>query len=135
MLNPRIYTEPQDELIRRIKRSSMGKLEMEPSQALCFLNENKKQVKQSKVIKEIMNLQNSTNLLISKAPFEKIVKEISQEINPEIRFQKSAVEALHEAAEAYTIGVIEDGNLCSIHAKRKTLMKKDVNLATTIRGE
>jgi histone H3 len=52
-----------------------------------------------------------------------------------LRFQSHAVLALQEAAEAYIVGLFEDTNLCAIHAKRVTIMPKDVQLATRIRGE
>ena len=53
----------------------------------------------------------------------------------DLRFQSHAVLALQEAAEAYLVGLFEDTNLCAIHAKRVTIMPKDVHLATRIRGE
>uniref|UniRef100_M1CDA1 Histone H3.2 n=1 Tax=Solanum tuberosum TaxID=4113 RepID=M1CDA1_SOLTU len=53
----------------------------------------------------------------------------------DLRFQSSAVAALQEAAEAYLVGLFEDTNLCAIHAKRVTIMPKDIQLARRIRGE
>ena len=53
----------------------------------------------------------------------------------EIRYQESAMLALQEAAEAYLVGYFEDANLCAIHAKRVTIMPKDIQLARRIRGE
>ena len=46
-----------------------------------------------------------------------------------------ALLALQEAAEAYHVGLFEDTNLCAIHAKRVTIMPKDIQLARRIRGE
>jgi len=46
-----------------------------------------------------------------------------------------AILALQEAAEAYLVGLFEDSNLCAIHAKRVTLMAKDMHLALRLRGE
>ena len=54
---------------------------------------------------------------------------------PDLRFQSSAVAALQEASEAYLVGLFEDTNLCAIHAKRVTIMPKDIQLARRIRGE
>merc|ERR1711957_251631 len=51
------------------------------------------------------------------------------------KFQTSAVLALQEASEAYMVGLFEDTNLCAIHAKRVTIMPKDMQLARRIRGE
>lgn len=49
--------------------------------------------------------------------------------------QSSAILALQESAEAYLVGLFEDTNLCAIHAKRVTIMPKDIQLARRIRGE
>ena len=64
-----------------------------------------------------------------------LAQEIGQQFLPSVRFQGTAVMALQEAAEAYLISLFEDGNLCTIHAKRVTLMPKDLQLAKRIRGE
>merc|ERR1712181_169153 len=77
----------------------------------------------------------STELLIRKLPFQRLVREIAQEFKTDLRFQSSAVMALQEASEAYLVGLFEDTNLCAIHAKRVTIMPKDIQLARRIRGE
>jgi histone H3/H4 len=79
--------------------------------------------------------QKSTELLIRKAPFQRLVREIAQDFKNDLRFQSTAVLALQEAAEAYLVGLFEDTNLCAIHAKRVTIMPKDIQLARRIRGE
>ena len=61
-------------------------------------------------------------------------KHDTQDCQP-CRFQSSAVLALQEAAEAYLVGLFEDTNLAAIHAKRVTIMPKDIQLARRIRGE
>lgn len=86
------------------------------------------------------NLLQSTELLIRKLPFQRLVREISQDftsaaLNGNIRFQASAIAALQESAESYLTGLFEDANLCAIHAKRVTIMPKDMQLAQLIRGE
>lgn len=86
-------------------------------------------------LREIRRYQKSTELLIRKLPFQRLVREIAQDFNTDLRFQGSAVLALQEAAEAYLVGLFEDGNLCAIHAKRVTIMPKDIQLARRIRGE
>lgn len=86
-------------------------------------------------LKEIRRYQQSTELLIRKLPFQRLVREITASINPELRFQSSALLALQEACEAYTVGLFEDTNLCAIHAKRVTIMAKDIQLARRLRGE
>ena len=93
-------------------------------------------------LKQIRQYQKSTELLIRKLPFQRLVREIagdSQIITSplcgKVRFQSTAVMALQEAAEAYLVGLFEDTNLCAIHAKRVTIMPKDIQLARRIRGE
>ena len=86
-------------------------------------------------LKEIRRYQRSTELLLRKLPFQRLVREIAQEFRQELRFQSTAILALQEAAEAYLIGLFEDTNLCAIHAKRITIMPKDIQLARRIRGE
>ena len=79
--------------------------------------------------------QKSTELLIRKLPFQRLVREIAQDFKTDLRFQSSAVLALQEAAEAYLVGLFEDTNLAAIHAKRVSIMPKDIQLARRIRGE
>merc|ERR1712018_790170 len=86
-------------------------------------------------LREIRKYQKSTELLVRKLPFQRLVREIAQEYKSDLRFQSSAVLALQEAAEAYLVGLFEDTNLCAIHAKRVTIMPKDMQLARRIRGE
>ncbi|XAR70537.1 hypothetical protein NMG60_11027420 [Bertholletia excelsa] len=86
-------------------------------------------------LREIRKYQKSTELLIRKLPFQRLVREIAQDFRTDPRFQSSAVAALQEAVEAYLVGLFEDTNLCAIHAKRVTIMPKDIQLARRIRGE
>ncbi len=86
-------------------------------------------------LREIRKFQKTTDLLIRKLPFQRLVREIAQEYKGDLRFQSQAVLALQEAAESYMVGLFEDTNLCAIHAKRVTIMPKDIQLARRIRGE
>ena len=86
-------------------------------------------------LREIRRYQKTTELLIRKLPFSRLVREIAQDFKTNLRFQAQAIGALQEAAEAYLIGLFEDTNLCAIHAKRVTIMPKDIQLARRIRGE
>ncbi len=86
-------------------------------------------------LREIRRYQKSVDLIIRKAPFQRLVREIAQDLKSDLRFQSTAVLALQEAAEAYLTGLFEDTNLCAIHAKRITIMPKDLQLARRIRGE
>ena len=84
---------------------------------------------------EIRRYQSSTGLLIRKLPYARLVREVAQDFNTDLRFQREAIGALQEASEAYLVGLFEDTNLCAIHAKRVTIMPKDIQLARRIRGE
>ena len=97
-------------------------------------------------LREIRKYQKDTDLLLRKLPFQRLVREITQdlskptpgkgcEIMPDVRWQSTAILALQEAAEAYLVSLFEDTNLCAIHAKRVTIQPKDMQLARRIRGE
>ena len=86
-------------------------------------------------LREIRKDQKSTELLIRKLPFQRLVREVAQDFKNDLRFQGSAVMALQEAAEAYLVSLFEDTNLCAIHAKRVTIMPRDMQLARRIRNE
>ena len=85
---------------------------------------------------EIRHYQKLIELLIKKLPFQRLVREIAQDLGKmSVQFQSGAIIALKEASEAYLVSLLEDSNLCTIHAKRVTIMPKDIQLARRIRGE
>ena len=86
-------------------------------------------------LREIRKYQKSTDLLIRKGPFQRLVREIAHDFRSDTRFQSTALLALQEAAEAHLIDLFGDINLCAIHAKRVTIMVKDLKLARKIRGD
>ena len=96
-------------------------------------------------LQEIRRYQQTTDSLIQKTPFNKLIKEISQEyrICPEgpgtpsiqVEFQSTALAALQKAAENYLVGLFEDVNLLAVHAKRVTVILCDIRLALRIRGD
>jgi histone H3 len=86
-------------------------------------------------LREIRRYQKSTDLLIRKLPFQRLVREISQDFKNDLRFQSTAILAIQESSEAYLTGIFEDTNLCAIHAKRVTIMPKDIQITRRIRGE
>lgn len=90
----------------------------------------------SKALKEIQRFQRTTHLLIPKLSFARVVRTICLDCFPdfELRWQPQALMAIQEATEAYLVHLFEDGNLCAQHAKRVTLMPKDIQLARRIRG-
>ena len=84
-------------------------------------------------LQEIRRYQKSTELLIRRLPFQRLVREIAQDYKSRLNFASGAI--LQEATEAYLVGLFEDTNLCAIHAKRITIMPKDIQLARRIHGE
>ena len=87
-----------------------------------------------KALKEIRKFQKSTDLLIHKLPFTRLVKEITFSFHHALQWQSIALEAMQHAAEDYIIGLMGDANLSALHAKRVTVMPKDLQLAKRIRG-
>ncbi|RPD67191.1 histone-fold-containing protein [Lentinus tigrinus ALCF2SS1-7] len=93
-------------------------------------------------LREIRRYQKSTDLLIRKLPFSRVVREIALDMMTDtvdygaagLRWQSSAILALQEATEAFLVHMFEDANLCAIHAKRVTVMQKDIQLARRLRG-
>lgn len=117
-----------------------------PRKTICDLNKLKKQIVQVQrprrfrpgtvALREIRKYQKTTNLLIRKLPFQRLVRQITQDqFQQQYRFQSAALQALHEAAEAYLVNLFEEAYLCSIHAGRVTIFPKDLSLALRIRGE
>lgn len=86
-------------------------------------------------LREIRKYQKSTDLLICKLPFQRFLREVTQDFHGDIRYQATALAASQEASEAYLIGLLEDTNLCAIHARRVTIMPKDMQLSRRIRRE
>ena len=88
-----------------------------------------------RALKEIRFYQRNTDLLIRRLPFARLVREVQTYFfRKPYRWQAEAMSALQEAAEAHLVGLFEDANLCTIHAKRVTIMPKDIQLARRIRG-
>ena len=79
-------------------------------------------------LREIRKYQKSTELLIRKIPFQRLVRQVFQVVKPELRIQSLALEALQEAAESYLVGMFEQCNDICCHGKRVTLQVKDIRL-------
>ncbi|KAK4702503.1 hypothetical protein P7C70_g3720, partial [Phenoliferia sp. Uapishka_3] len=95
-------------------------------------------------LKEIRKYQKTTDLLVQRLPFARLVREIANDYFDEggfgderagLRWQSSALLALQEATEAYLVHLFEDSNLCALHAKRVTIMQRDMQLVRRIRGD
>ena len=102
------------------------------------------------MLNEIRKLQKSADLLIPKLSFQRVVRELCkeehrkkfvEEHNTEPRepmarfmFESQALLGLQEACESYLTGLFEDANLCAAHAKRVTVMPRDIQLAKRLRS-
>ncbi|ORC92471.1 histone H3 variant [Trypanosoma theileri] len=87
------------------------------------------------VLREVRRYQNSTDFLIAKAPFRRLVREIVSNLKDSFRMSPTCVEALQESTELYVTSVLTDANLCTLHANRVTVYPKDIQLALRLRGE
>ena len=118
-------------LARKVATKHVPKKVVPPKKPKTWL------MKQKSQLREIRHAQKETGPLIRKAPFVRLVKEVMQAMKPgkDFRLQASAAVALQEAGEAFLVGLMEDSNLETIHAKRVTLMPKDIKIARTIRRE
>ena len=86
-------------------------------------------------LQDIRHFQKTSALLIRKLPFQRLVREITQDFKTDLWFQSAAILCLQEAAEAYLVRLFDDANLCAIHTRRVTILPKDIQLARRIRGE
>ncbi|RVD93181.1 histone -like [Tubulinosema ratisbonensis] len=86
------------------------------------------------VLRDIRRYQSSTELLIRKLPIQRLIKSIAQEFMVDIRFQSKAIPCIHEALEHFLTTLLEDANYCALHAKRVTVLPKDIMLVDKIRG-
>lgn len=88
-------------------------------------------------LRQIRKYQKSTESLVRKLPFQRLVRHLVEELNTRmraVRMQTAALYVLQQAFEAYVVTLFEDANLCAIHAKRVTVMPRDLLLAKRIRG-
>lgn len=119
--------------------SRSGLLKNRPGDPIPSAQKKKRRAKNGQLaLREIRKFQKSTDMLIRKLPFARLVREIVQDefgTDSDYRWQSVAIMALQEASEAYLIHLLEDTNLCAIHAKRVTIMQKDIHLARRLRGE
>ena len=133
------------------KKEDMQKLRMENREQAKQIREredkqlkalrNEKLEKQRKTqrgmqaLKEIQKYQKGADLLIRRVPFQRLVKEIVQKRREGLKLQSSVVLALQEAGEAFLVGLLEQANMCAIHAKQVTIMMRDIQLARRIGGD
>lgn len=85
-------------------------------------------------LREIRKLQKSTELLIAKAPFQRLVREVAEGYLQGVRFQEGAIEALQHTTEDFFVHLFEEAQVAAIHAKRVTIAPKDIALAVRMHG-
>ena len=119
------------------KKEERNKKVMKSKRAVRKLSDKPHRYRPGTVaLREIRRYQKSSELLIRKLPFSRFVREIAQNMfKNTYRMQANALLAMQEAAEAYLVRLFEDSNLCAIHAKRVTILPKDIQLARRIRGD
>ena len=86
-------------------------------------------------LREVRRLQKSTEALVAKAPFARLVREVAETHKAGLRFQASAIAAIQEATEAHVVSLLSDSNLSALHAGRVTAMPRDLQLVRRLRGE
>ena len=99
------------------------------------LEKQRKVQRGMQALKEIQKYQKGADLLIRRVSFSRLVREIVQKRRESLKLQSSAVLALQEASEAFLVGLMGQANLCTIHAKRVTIMPRHIQLACRIQGD
>ena len=84
-------------------------------------------------------------MLDKEVPLSLLIQEISHEYqicpqgpgmpSMQVRFQSTVIAALQEAAKIFKVGLFKDVNLVTVHAKRVTVMPRDIRLALRICGD
>lgn len=86
-------------------------------------------------LRQVKAAQKGTSLLVQKAPFARLVREVAETHKAGLRFQSSAIAAIQESTEAFVISLLSDSNLTALHAGRVTAMPRDLQLVRRLRGE
>jgi histone H3 len=120
-------------MINKIKVKKMSRRKQE-SKKVVVCKKKDRYRPSKKALNEIRKYRVSTENLIPRQAFQKLVREITLNYKLEIRYQSAALLSLQEASEAFLVGLLEDTNLCARHANRVTIMSKDLLLARRIRG-
>ncbi|ODV93674.1 hypothetical protein PACTADRAFT_51441 [Pachysolen tannophilus NRRL Y-2460] len=127
-----------DRAIQHDNTQSTGLARNQPGDPLPIKKNHRRYKPGTVSLREIRKYQKSTDLLLRKLPFARLVREIAAEsigFDYGLRWQSVAVLALQEACEAFLVNLFEDTNLLALHAKRVTIMQKDIQLARRIRGQ
>ena len=126
---------------KRVAKDSGSSADSSPEQSKSPRSKGRRRVLPSTLaLRDIRRLQKSTELLIPRRSFQRLVRQISDSVwrsfgHTGLKYQTASLSALHEAAEAYLVSLLEDTNLCAVHAKRVTIMPRDMDLARRLRAE
>ena len=129
-----LFPQKMPKLSKQVKNTSKGGKRMPILKRMPIAIRQRRYRPGTVALRQIRQFQKSTALLIAKSPFRRLVREVALDVDNKKRFQESALSALQEAAEAYLVTLLEEANLCAIHAKRVTVQPKDIVLAQKIRG-
>lgn len=120
--------------VKGVKKTSDEKLPTKKAPA-SDIKRKRRQRPGSLALREIRKYQKGTDLVIRKLPFQRLIREQADIWFPGCRFSTSSLSALQECTESYLTGLMEDSQLCTVHARRQTLFQKDMVLAKRIRGD
>jgi len=116
-------------------KAKVGKKKARKSAGASGVKKSRKWHPGTVALREIRRYQKGTDLLLRKAPFQRLVRELASNYKDGLRFQSAAIAAIQESTEAYCVGLLSDSNLCAVHARRVTIMPRDIHLARRLRGE
>jgi len=125
------------------KRQTANKLEKKAGGKAAKLGKDGKEVAKRQhrwkpgtvALREIRRYQKSVDTLIPKQPVRRLIREVASVYQDDLRFKRSALEALQEASESYLVDLFADANLCAIEHERVTVEPKDMRLAMRMRHD
>lgn len=137
--SPSVATEETMKMMMMKNKTRKGAAPLPLSTTTTNLGKKRPLRPGMRALRDIRKYQRSVEKLVPKAAFQRLIKEIAQDLygsnGIQLRFQVHAVEAIQEACESYMTNLFVDANLCALHGKRQTLMARDLILARRIRGD
>lgn len=123
---------------KRVEARKLHKASMLKAKA-CLATKGQPKIRRFRpgtvALREIRQYQKSTDLLIRRAPFRRLVREIIIDMGKDVRMQADACEAIQEASETYLVSLLADASAAAVHARRATVRPADLHLARKLRGE
>lgn len=133
--NPPAQRKPNPDADVTIPTSSSRPKKNVPRRILPTKRKSTKPKQGETALQDIQHYQTSTELLFPKTSFSRLVREVGQDYKTDVRFSSLALQAIQVATESYLIDVLEEANICALHAKRVTVSSQDIQLAMRIRGD